>query len=151
MSRLHAAAGSRALVVIASASLWLASGCNQPTGDFDGVAWAPMTTQFAVADRHQIIESQGVLQATQRPEAAQSMTLLLTGALANPHFEWRRSTSRTLLTLRQDLATTDGLLLYDIPLSALTPSVTSRAGSWWAAAASSNFRSRTAWDRSQAT
>lgn len=94
-------------------------GCNQPVGDFDGVAWAPVTTQFAVADRHQIVASSSGLVATQRPDGQKSLTILLTGALANPHFEWRRSTSRTLLTLRQDLATTDGLLLYDVPLSAL--------------------------------
>jgi hypothetical protein len=102
------------------AALGALAGCNQPVGDFDGVTYAPVTTQFAVADRHQLIERQGRLEAVQRPDAAKTVTLLLTGALANPHFDWRRSTSRTLLTLRQDLATTDGLLLYDIPLSALT-------------------------------
>jgi hypothetical protein len=110
---------ARRLPAIAGAALLTLAGCNQPAGDFDGVQWAPMTMQFAVADRHQITESRGSLVATQRPDAAKSLTILLSGALANPHFEWRRSTSDTLLTLRQDLATTDGLLLYDIPLSAL--------------------------------
>lgn len=111
---------SHAFVIGALAFALGLTACQMPEGDFDGIEWTPLSTQFAVADRHQIIEVQGALQATQRPHSAQSLTLLLTDAGANPHLEWRRSTSRTLLTLRQDLATTDGLLLYNIPLSLLT-------------------------------
>jgi len=97
-------------------------GCNgSVSGDFDGLGWSPTFTSFAVADRHELLELGGTLQATQRPDSQKRLTLLFSGALANPNEDWRWYRSQSLLSLRKDLATLDGLLLYDLPLAEVEP------------------------------
>lgn len=99
----------------------LLAGCVQVAGTFDDIPWSPTVTRFAVADRHTFVEVNGSLQAVQRPDPQKTVTLLFTSAWANPDEEWRRYDIDALHVLRRDLATTDGLLLWDLPASALEP------------------------------
>jgi hypothetical protein len=87
------------------------------SGDFDGVAFVPGGSAFAVVDRHTLVPSGGSLIAVQRSDAQQRVHILLTGAITRIDDEWRHLSAQRLLSSKKDLATLDGLLLTDIPIA----------------------------------
>lgn len=95
------------------------SGCGPVavTGDFDGVGFFADRTAVALLDRHDLSLVGGELIAVQRPEASQSLTLVLTGAVAPDADEWRRLPADRLLGFKKELATKDGVYLEGIPLA----------------------------------
>jgi len=94
-------------------------GCDvSSTGDFNNVRFIPVGTVFAVADRHDLVASGGSLIAVKRSDQQQRLHLFLSGAVTNPDDDWRQLTAEHLLRLRKDVATSDGLLLSNIPMAA---------------------------------
>jgi hypothetical protein len=117
----------RALVV-AICSAAIAAGCGVGIrGDFDGVPWTPDATILAVADRHDLLDRNGAIIPVRRSDALQRMHLLLTAAWLDPTEDWRRQSADSLLELKRELATSDGLLLKDIPLARFEAGDTLRA------------------------
>ena len=101
------------LLALASAVCACAVGSS---GDYDGVTFAPSATAFALVDRNELIEREGALTAVELPDAAKTLSVVLTGVVANPHDDWRRATSQVLLRLRRDLALRDGVIVTGLPL-----------------------------------
>ena len=112
----------RALRVLvgAAAPLVLGAGCGvQILGDFEGVPFTPDGTIMAVADRHDLLVRDGAVIAAKKNSAAQTLHVLLTAAWLDASRDWRAMTADEQLELKRELATEDGLLLMNLPLSAL--------------------------------
>ncbi len=90
------------------------------TGDFDGVAFRPGATVFAVHDRHTFQTAGGETVAIRRPDADLGVTLVFTDVSLDPNAEWRRYRASHLLEIKKDLAVKDGLLIENLPLSELS-------------------------------
>ena len=106
--------GRTAWLALALLSL---GGCNRSSGAFDGVPFVPLSTTFAVADRHDLVRVGSGLQASLKPESQRTLTLLFTGARVSERIEWRRLRASDLLELRRALATEDGLLLTGLSIA----------------------------------
>jgi hypothetical protein len=109
----------RAPCLLALLALLAGAGCGvSSSGDFDGVPFAPSTTAFAVADRHDLIGSGGSLIAVKRSETQQRLHVFLSAAALDAGVDWRHLTAERLLNLKKEVATVDGLLLTDLPVQA---------------------------------
>lgn len=96
----------------------VAVGCGTNVeGDFQGVAFIPAPSAFAVADRHDLVASGGSYLAVRRADENMRLDLVLTGATVVADEEWRRYPADRLLSLKKELATRDGIHLRGIPLS----------------------------------
>lgn len=112
-SRLFAAPRALALGILAAGA-----GCGTDVdGDFDGVAFVPAPTAFAVADRHDLVRSGGSYLAVRRADENMRLDLVLTGASVSPEEEWRRYPADRLLSLKKELATLDGVHVRGVPLT----------------------------------
>lgn len=109
--------GSHALAYCLVGLLIAGCGGVTSTGSFEGVTFAPGPLAFAVVDRHDITPSGGSYIAVLRDESAMTLTLVLSGAMAEAGESWRDYPAERLLSLKKDLATLDGMHLYDIPLA----------------------------------
>lgn len=95
----------------------VASGCGTSiVGDFDGVQWAPAGASFAVLDRHDFLVGGGAPEAVRRSESGMKLHLLLTSAAVDASEHWSVAGPERVQDLKHELATTDGLLLADLPL-----------------------------------
>jgi len=97
------------------------SACTNASGSFGDLLYAPVTSAFAVADRHDLVVSRGTVVATRRPDAEQTLTLFFTGAGVQPNDDWRRLGYTRLSDLRRDLAANDALLVDGVPLVDVVP------------------------------
>ena len=105
--------------VALAASIAALTGCGvQIFGDFDGVPYTPDSTIFAVADRHDLLVRDGAVIPVKKNLAAQRMHVVLTSARLDVTRDWRAMPADELLELKRELATSDGLLLMDVPLDA---------------------------------
>lgn len=96
----------------------LLGGCGVSVrGDFDGVTFTPDSALLAVADRHDMLLWNGAVVPVLKSDVGQSLHILLTAARVDVEKDWRRSTAQTLLEIQREIATSDGLLLTDIPLA----------------------------------
>lgn len=98
-----------------------ASACTSASGSFGDVVYGPVTSAFAVADRHDLVVSRGTVVATRRPDADQKLTLFFTGASVQPNDDWRRLGYTRFNDVRRDLAENDALLIDGIPLIDVAP------------------------------
>lgn len=109
---------ARATAVVAAVTA-MGSGCGVSVrGDFDGVPFTPDATILAVADRHELLDQDGAVVPVLKDRSAQTIHLLLTAARLDPLDDWRRYVADTLLEVKRELATSDSLLLRDVPLAA---------------------------------
>lgn len=101
--------------IVAAALAQVACGV-QVTGDFDGVAFVPDSTVFAVADRHDLLVRDGAVVPVRKTLDGQRLEILLTAARLDVTRDWRTMPADELLDLKRELATSDGLLLQDVPV-----------------------------------
>jgi len=106
----------RAISALLFASVVASFGCVRATGDYDGIGFAPTATAFAVADRHDLEARNGTVIALLRPESERRLTLVFTGAEADPNDDWQRLPIGRLLELKRRLATRDGVLVTGLRL-----------------------------------
>lgn len=119
MKALRRARGFVVAAAAAAAVLGLAGGCGVSVrGDFDGVPFSPDSTILAVADRHELLNRNGAVVPVLKSRAGQRLHVLLTAARLDPLDDWRRYVAGTLLEVKREISTSDGLLLKDIPLAA---------------------------------
>src|SRR5687767_15029349 len=88
-------------------------------GNFDGVPFTPDASIAVVADRHDMLQRGDAVIAVKRALEAQRVHVLLTAGRVDIAADWRRYPADSLLDLKRELATSDGLLLKNLRLDAL--------------------------------
>jgi hypothetical protein len=109
----------RPILLLFLANWSVLSGCVLSGGDFDGIGFWPNGSTFAVADRNNLVRINGSLVATGRAESEKTVSLYMSAAPANIEEEWRHFSTESLLQLKKNLSSQDGLLWTGIPLADL--------------------------------
>ncbi len=107
------------LALLLLTNLATVSGCVLSSGDFDGIGFWPNGSTFAVADRNDLVRVNGSLVPTGRVETEKTVSLFMSAAPAQVEEEWRHFSTDTLLQLKKDLSSQDGVLWTRIPMANL--------------------------------
>lgn len=85
-------------------------------GDFDGVPFDPGPTVMAVADRNDLSVQNGAVLPVGRADDDERLHVLFTAASLDTDRHWLGMSGTALGDITRALATSDGLLLLDVPL-----------------------------------